>query len=449
MPTADDHELPDVSVSVHLSFRQRRTEFFGLVVFTHQHNLGANEPTQFPSLVPIMPKQAARAPCLPHSGNPSPPAPARSTSPARPPNPARARSQTPSMSRGRSPSPPSPPPLFLQLPADIVIYLCLRHLPPASAVALSLTCKSLFNLVFGGGAKRDLKINTSERQNLQLLLEKDLGFAWWYCHGCAILHPISTQGPTGVIGDSICRLWLWESARPHHNRRWLNGSSYSIDYQSIRLAMNRHFLGLPNGLPLENFNVKASSVETRPNALWHPWQGKPLPRPLPWQEKWSARILKDELFLSATRTLNGAGWTDSTLRAALDSEWREICGHVRTSGPAFCSITALSRPSSPGVFTPCRGLAGSCRKCLMDYVTTVERRGEEPTASCFITITSYYQLGSGRSPWDAKWEGFGKRMAASAFLMRRDLVAHPLGAVKAMCIWCHKNKERWSNATLK
>ncbi|KAK4151286.1 hypothetical protein C8A00DRAFT_45484 [Chaetomidium leptoderma] len=360
-----------------------------------------------------MPARAATAPCLPHSGN-----------------------------RTAVPVPVPVPAIVIViviviLPVDIVLYLCRKHLPPASAAALSLTCKALFDLVFPR-ARLGLDMKASERQDLQLLLEKDLGYAWWYCHGCSLLHPISTRGPTGGLDDRPSWPFHWDSARPHHNKRWLDGSSFSVDYQSIRLAMNRHFLGPPNGLPLENFNVEASSIETSSSTL-NPWQGK-WP---PWQEKWSARILQDELFLSATRTLSGAGWTDETLRAALDHEWREICGHVRTSGPAFCSVNALRRPSptSAGFFTPCRDLVESCQQCLMDYATTVEQRLEgtnegcredQLTASWLITITSYYRLGSGRSPSDTKWEGFGKRMTASAYLMRRDLVAYPLGAVKAV-----------------
>jgi hypothetical protein len=312
---------------------------------------------------------------------------------------------------------------LLQLPVDIILYLCREHLPPSSAAAFSLSCKALFALVFSG-ARRGLKAEASELQDLLLMLEKDHGHGWWYCHGCALLHPISSRGPTGGgrAGDPS---WVFyrDPVRPHHSRRWLEGSGFSIDYQTVRLAMNRHFLGPGNGLPLENFNVKAIST-TRSS--------------LPWQEKWSARIVLDELFLSATRTLSGAGWADEPLRAAFDGEWREICGHVRTSGHPRHTVDALLRPTSGAFFTPCRGVVGSCRQCLMDYTVTVERKlqggdndGEQATAHWFITITSYHQLGSGRSHLDPKWAGFGRRMTAFAWNMKRDMVAYPPGAVKA------------------
>jgi hypothetical protein len=343
------------------------------------------------------------------------------------------------------PSPPQPPPAFLQLPADIVLYLCQERLPPVSAVALSLTCKALFNLVFPR-ARIGLDMNASERQELQLLLEKDLGHAWWYCHCCSLLRPISTQGPTGGTRDSCSWIVGWDSSRHYHNRRWLEGSSFSVDYQSVRLAMNRHFYGPLKGLPLESFSVEASSTTLAP------WQGKWLP----WQERWSARVVQDAIFLSATRTLCGAGWTDDSLRAALDHEWRQICAHVRASSPAFCSpnphlrpsptssnfcyIHALLRPSptSANVFTPCHDLVESCRRCLTDFAITVEQKlehlklEEQSPAFWFISITSYQRLGSCRSPMDIQWEVFGNLMTASACLMQRDMSAYPRGAVKAM-----------------
>ncbi|KAK4124505.1 hypothetical protein N657DRAFT_571353, partial [Parathielavia appendiculata] len=123
----------------------------------------------------------------------------------------------------------------------------------------------------------------------------------------------------------------------------LDGSGLNIDYQTVRLAMDRHFLGPPNGLSLENFNIEAISTSGSV---------------LPWQEKWSARMIKDELGSDTTRTLSGAGWADKAPGDALDKTPRQICGHIRTARPDFSSVNALRRPSSTSAafFTPCRGL---------------------------------------------------------------------------------------------
>lgn len=114
--------------------------------------------------------------------------------------------------------------------ADIMSYICREHLPPAAAVALALTCKPLFSLVFETAR---LCLDGSQRQELQLLLEKDLGHNWWYCHTCSVLHAISAQGLTG----SGSRRPLGEPDSPHDSL-FLCGSGFSIGYQSVRLAMN-------------------------------------------------------------------------------------------------------------------------------------------------------------------------------------------------------------------
>ncbi|KAK3897152.1 meiotically up-regulated gene 113-domain-containing protein [Staphylotrichum tortipilum] len=71
-------------------------------------------------------------------------------------------------------------------------------------------------------------------QELQLLLEKDLGHNWWYCHTCSVLHAISAQGLTG----SGSRRPLGEPDSSHDSL-FLCGSGFGIGYQTMRLAMNR------------------------------------------------------------------------------------------------------------------------------------------------------------------------------------------------------------------
>jgi hypothetical protein len=154
----------------------------------------------------------------------------------------------------------------------------------------------------------------------------------------------------------------------------------------------------------------------------------------PWEERWSARIIQDELFLSATRTLNGAGWTDEDLRAALDRETRHICGHIRVTSPRipFAVVNALRYTSglSPASFALCRDVVESCRLCITAYTTTIER-GLEHGKSWFITITSYHQLGSGRSATEFKLVTFGQRCTKASCWTKRDTGAYPPGVVKA------------------
>jgi len=196
----------------------------------------------------------------------------------------------------------------------------------------------------------------------------------------------------------------------------------TIGYHHVRLAMNRHFLGPPNGLPLDKFQLEYTS------------RG-----PVHWREKWSARILQDELFLSATRTLCRIDKTDQELRGAVDNYNYEICGHVNMEKYTRHPISALHLSSSfTGLFTPCRNVVESCTQCLTDYDTTVEQRwvkirdgkGKRMSACWFITITSYHRLGGGRSPSDTKWHAFAARGFWDLFTLSRDMIRYPQGAVR-------------------
>jgi hypothetical protein len=132
------------------------------------------------------------------------------------------------------------PSLFEQLPVDIVLYLEREHLPPLSALALALTCKSLYNLLFSTARPQ---FSRSEHQALGLLLEKDAGHAWWYCDICCVLHPVKPR----LTPRSWDLLWgvlqLYRDCRASYVH--FIGSGIAVAYYHVHLVMNRHFLGPP------------------------------------------------------------------------------------------------------------------------------------------------------------------------------------------------------------
>ncbi|KAK0722189.1 hypothetical protein B0T26DRAFT_811045 [Lasiosphaeria miniovina] len=219
--------------------------------------------------------------------------------------------------KARSPS------LFLELPVDIVLYLYLEHLARA----------------------------------FLLLLEKDLGHHQYYCHTCSVLDRFPND----------CR----------RNCTYFWGSCFTVGYHHVRFAMNRHFLGPPNGLPLHQLRAKNTSIT-----------------PLRWREKWSARILEDELFLSVTRPVYG---NDQELRDAIDKGRYSICGHVDMA---------------------------------MRFIKIKDGKRKLTRACWLITVTSYHRLGSGRSPLDVKWHAFATRGIRDLRTTPRDMARYPQGTVR-------------------
>ncbi|KAM7186182.1 hypothetical protein V8F33_011948 [Rhypophila sp. PSN 637] len=306
----------------------------------------------------------------------------------------------------RSARPPPGP--FLELPVDIILHLCRNHLQPASAVALSLTCKSLFGLI-SSQAKIKIQLDSLNRETLLLLLEKDNGHRWYYYHNHNALHYFSQDSERYALRS-------WTSYRDENDCRLRNLASFhrssaAIGYHHVRLAMNRHFYGPPNGIPLDRFQLQTTPVGQ-------------------WREQWSARIIEDELFLSATRTLS---WTGRRVRDAVDKEDFGMCKHVFSANSSMlqqCAVDALH---------PTHNVFGSCHKCLTDYDITVEQTetsdqtsGNKDMRVCWsITITSYHRLGVGRSPTDRKWHAFATDTYGFWYpdALQRDEVRYPSGSV--------------------
>ncbi|KAK4165586.1 hypothetical protein QBC43DRAFT_351195 [Cladorrhinum sp. PSN259] len=303
-----------------------------------------------------------------------------------------------SRSASRRHSARSLPSLFLELPADIIIYLCREHLRPPSVLALSLTCKSFLGLT---SCHAEILLSSSDREEFLLLLERDVGHDRYYCRTCSVLHRFSSsersalRSSTWALDSDDCR---------RRNLVRFTGSAISIGYH-------------------HKFQLERTSYGS-----------------LHWMEKWSARIFLGELFLSATRTLCWIDKTDQELRDGLDAKLYAICGHVYTARRASHSVNALHLgSSSAGLFTPCRNVVESCNKCLTDYDTTVEQRwiktrrggkGEQMRACWHITIILYHRLGGGRSPSDAKWHAFAARGFWDLYNISRDMIRYPQGAVR-------------------
>lgn len=176
-----------------------------------------------------------------------------------------------------------------------------------------------------------------------------------------------------------------------------------------------------------------------PNSISHY-----LPRPPPcFRERWSARILQDEFFLSVTRTFDRHEMTDQQLPHAIDTDYHGICIHVDTAKRASHPIRGLHPGSSSSTgssyLTPCREVVESCSQCLTDYETTVERgwvevkdREKKKVRRAFwsTTIASYHRLGAGRSPFDEKWHAFSLKRLVDIIHVKRDMVRYPPGSVR-------------------
>ncbi|KAK4223551.1 hypothetical protein QBC38DRAFT_425299 [Podospora fimiseda] len=272
--------------------------------------------------------------------------------------------------------------LFLNLPVDLVLLFC-KFLPSSSTLTLSLTYKTLYALITSQNVKLlglRFGLDRSERQAFLLLLEKDLGHHRYYCQFCFALHRFSPgEGPTGRLtcNTSFC----------------LSKNGIHISFHHVRLVMNRHFYGPPNGIPLDGFQIEFATNFGS----------------IPVNEKWSTKIFQNELLLSCTRTLRGVGEPEKCLAELRNLPFQHqssVCRHV--------SIASALSPLPDRVVQ--KQELFSCNWCFSDFETTVDRHWSEygydisRKKVCWtITLTSYHCLGKGRPSFpcdEAKWYAF-------------------------------------------
>ncbi|KAK1236796.1 hypothetical protein MKX07_005915 [Trichoderma sp. CBMAI-0711] len=352
---------------------------------------------------------------------------------------------------------------LLQLPTEILLLIASQlSSSPESLVALSLTCKTLSSIL-----ERDAAIlPEASKHRLLLLLEKDLGDAFFYCSFCCRLHQYSQQWHPKVLGAlrPSRRCFLYHEKKMFHPTP--DSYQFALYYIYGRLVMNRHFYGFPKGLPLERLEC---------STLVPSWDGGPL-----WQENHFAKIIDDELFICTTHTIAGSA---ATLRDAIDEGRHGVCMHTATDPvdlyfshrnrlyrmPEFLEPEDDKAHGSPPPFRACRDVLGACTVCLTDYVTTIERAevneitksnyglslidaaygrvlsarlGEQISVGPLvdgwsITITAYHQLGRCRSPEDWKWvtltdTPIDRVLSKSPDQPRRDMAVFPPGAIRDM-----------------
>jgi hypothetical protein len=258
----------------------------------------------------------------------------------------------------------------MQLPSDLLTYLVREHLPPAPAVALSLTCKDAFKLLLPLlKTTGRLPFNDSEsRSKAELfeLLEKDASDKYYFCPICPSLHRFSPSDgpkPFDYAADPDtpdCHRCLWT----------LGKSAFTMGLHHVRLALNRHLFGSTSGISLDQFTLRYFTA------------GYPA-----FHEKWSAKILDGDLFLASTRTVS---W-DMPYMNFLDSLWvnrYKLCEHN-----LLYDIPTMRRGTGFSI-EEFNDVLGHCRQCFTDWIITAEPTTDKRWQ---LTINTYHRFPSNRA----------------------------------------------------
>lgn len=295
-------------------------------------------------------------------------------------------------------------PPILSLPVEIIDNVG-QYLSNHEKVLLSLTCSSLRFILAGYSAL----LSTEDWRQLLQVVQRDTPHLF-YCHACVKMHPFDqTFGPTGLpacfelLDKSHCTIAGDDPTTfgGGGRRSLVSNNDYQLAFHHVQLVMNRHFFGARHGLPLSRLEVRASSTSSSGSIK---------------TQSWRSQIIAGELFLSAIYVL-------SHKRNAVHQTWYDaalgridICPHTRTRShwTDIRNMPALEyREENP--FEPDNVLrltdgvieeheaSQSCSYCLTDIDIACESKSLEARV---ISITTYHQLGSCRSPGDWKWQVF-------------------------------------------
>ena len=260
-------------------------------------------------------------------------------------------------------------------------------------LALSLTCKRFFVILF---KRPSFSQDDTHRTRFLLRLERDLGASHFFCTCCIKLHSYtSLPGPGHFPWRSLQHDCITMGFNPIF-------STFRLCFYQARLIMNRYFYGPPSGFPLEMLDlVVGQDLQADPDD----------PKEHRWTAVFTANVIKDELVLLGTHSMDSPA-------SALDELWE----YLEPKKYWVCFHDHLPRQLGYGY----------CDNCLTDYAVEI-RTGSSGKLS--MTVYSYHLIGSARHHRDWKWQilACGLPEPRDYWLPpRRDLDAYPPGFVREL-----------------
>lgn len=303
----------------------------------------------------------------------------------------------------------------------VVLLMC--RLPPPDQVSAALTCKTLFSIHRDALHESASLLQRDDKEDVLLRLERDLMATHLYCAICTRLHRFSrlnkpNEEPEMVLGDRTPECL---GNNYPHSPEFANNH---FGYHHGRAVMNRHFYGLSAGIDPISLRYGISWTTLEHESSYITWLGQ-----------FSVRVVQDCLFLVGKHTLTARNVP--SLIMSLNSGLYDICPHT-TTGDTSREMTLMERAVglSPGdipilLQEPGRTVHGSCRRCLTDYTVEVARI---PRLWGFdtiygVTVHTYHDFGSFRSPEDWKWKAWRSRID-DIWVKRRDTQTYSFGSVR-------------------
>ncbi|KAI0886837.1 uncharacterized protein GGS22DRAFT_118342 [Annulohypoxylon maeteangense] len=335
------------------------------------------------------------------------------------------------------PKPPENMSALLELPVDMVLAIS-KHLDVEDRTCLALTCKDLYYVL---GIPKKTRFDRSAKESLLCRLEKDVPGVV-YCYFCNKITPFSRRWMMHIgHADTSTYRAIGGVYRSRLDGFHIFNSGFVLPHHWARLVTNYRIIGPQHGWPPSYLSYQYPRYEA--STPWPP-QFSSLYHQVRFQDdtfytflalgdlkespnvcardSWRAKLIGDELFLSSRRRWVHSRADSQTLHDYLTSGFIEVCQHaVIDTG----SSNGLNLPTIDGSLSRKSGhrSTGSCQYCLTDWDASMEWISS--VYGWMITVTTYHDFGSCRSPYHWKWQ---------AMTLRREITENrdkPSGAVKS------------------
>ncbi|KAF2873395.1 hypothetical protein BDV95DRAFT_604903 [Massariosphaeria phaeospora] len=303
-------------------------------------------------------------------------------------------------------SPPLQTAPLTTLPYELLQQIT-HSLDAPSSASLCLSSRRIYHALGTYALTSFLQSGTTKserRQNIEILERAFPGS--WYCAWCDKFHARECEGE-GEGGPRV--LGKGQAGwRPCVECNGLVGTGrereYVLAFHHVRLAVNGVVWGAEYGIALDAFAYCESSTTTI------------LKMHMPTMLRCEAKVISGHLFLRTEYSValpQDALWKSDLLAALWPTLPHVLVGHRHShsghTGLRYSLENALTRNWKYGTHT--------CSTCATDYTIVCQPNNTTPLphpesssakSHLVLTITTWRDFGSGRSPFDAQWRAHGE-----------------------------------------
>ncbi|KAI4138151.1 MAG: hypothetical protein LQ341_004798 [Variospora aurantia] len=294
---------------------------------------------------------------------------------------------------------------FLNLPVEIILMIQ-DLLPLASAVSLTITCRSLLDALGNASLRSlDLPANADQRSRFLSIMQREWLLEYQFCRPCSVFHPLEKDSDPHSI-------W-WYRREPECAQ--ISGCVFlsvffRLRYQHAQLVMNRYRSGMLRDEDLNRLSYHLSYDLSYDHSYDLSYDLRGMHNGIHRRQVVTASIEEGALLIHMTSTLRLRDRCDVT---TIKRWLHEVCHHVDSvrsvrlgqPQPLAATITCQlnNHDAKQQSCTDCCANWKSCPVCQTRFYVDVQRVRVHATTEIIVRLNTRKWLGPCESPLDPLW----------------------------------------------